>query len=75
MKKARQSKGNTLPNKNFRGTYSAQDFEQGRGGIQSGHKANSATNIFSQFSNKGNGGYAAEQGAHAAGNEVVVKRR
>ena len=54
--------------------YAALDFEQGRGGSQSGHAAIETEN-FPQFPNAGNAGYAAQETANsvAASKEKTKK--
>jgi len=55
--------------------YSAQDFEQGRGGMQGGHDASSDTEKFTQFQNAGNAGYAAQPTANSlAGTDKQGKK-
>lgn len=56
-----------LPSRQTSGGYAAQDFEQGRGGLQSGHNREDGE-AFHQFENSGKGGFAAEHTANS--NEV-----
>lgn len=67
MKKSNKS---TLLKRRPHAGYGAQDFEQGRGGMQSGKEGEEK--IFSQFHNAGNGGYAAQSTANSS---AVVKTK
>ena len=53
--------------------YGGQDFEQGRGGSQSGHGLDEASS-FSQFHNAGRGGFAAEKSANSVNEEKENKK-
>ena len=55
--------------------FSAQDFEQGRGGMQGGHDTTTESENFTQFQNAGNAGYAAQPTANSvAGANKSVKK-
>lgn len=54
--------------------YGAQDFEQGRGGMQSGHVRKEEEEAFSQFQNTGRAGYAAQRSANSSNEKAVTKK-
>lgn len=70
MKK--NNKHTALSGKQSAAGYAAQNFEQGRGGYQSGHDNNKEN--FNQFQNKGNAGYASEHSINGSENNHSLKK-
>lgn len=75
MKKSKANKNTVSPGvtgKQPAAGYAGQDFEQGRGGHQSGHDINRKN--FNQFQNTGNAGYASEHRVLLTENNKQGKR-